>query len=172
MLNEENRLAVLNNNLLETNNKLASAAAVMHSASTQANSIMTNGTAMIVRQILSEYESTLNQIQAFLRNDVPPTLETLSAVGKEVRSLRENSSLTANSFQGAAATALTTVSAFNGSVDRLSNSVVSIEQQIVTLTRTVAGLESALNGTIAPVNAQYRKPPRRNTWWGFWRRRK
>jgi len=172
MLNEENRLAFLNSNLLDTNNKLASAAASMVSASTQANSIMSNGTSMIVRQILSDYESTLNQIQAFLRNDIPPTLETLSAVGKEVRSLRENSTSTASSFQRAAATAVTTVSAFSGSVDRLSNSAGSIENQIKLLAGTVARLESVLDGSLKPVNGSGGRPAGGKSWWGRWGQRK
>jgi len=173
--NEENRLAGLNNGLVNTNTKLSEAAAAMVTASTHANSIMVNGTATIVRQIFVDYESTLNQIQLFLRNDVPPMLETLTLAGREVRKMRDETKATADRFISATATAVSTTSNFSGSVDRLSSSVESVDGRISELTATVARLEAVLDGRLAPVRGKADKGEDLNgngRWWGLWRGKK
>ena len=171
MINEDHRLASLNGSLLETNTKLAKAADGLISASTHANSIMANGTSMIVRQIFSEYEATLNQIQTFLREDLPPTLQTLSAVGREVRAMRDDSSSTVARLQTAVTTADRTASGFSSAVDQLSKSVRNIEYQIGALGSAVARLESAV-AVAAPAETKRAKAEPKFSVWGFWRKKK
>jgi uncharacterized protein YukE len=154
---QDKRLAEFSKLSIDANRDFTEAAKQFRDASSYASAVTENGVGLIVKQLLQEYDASLEQIKSFLREDVPPAIAALGASGREFQRLREESAVT--------------VAKFNASAQSSEKSLASLEDQLRTVAVSLEKMGQSvreLNETLMTVKRPPQPPNGKNGGVGKW----
>jgi hypothetical protein len=162
----DQRFAALNTSLVEVNNKLVEAAQTFHSAALHSDTVQREGAAGVVRELLRDYDSSLQEIRQFLQEDLPPGLVSLREGVGEMQQLRRDTATTALQFHQATQNALQVSERNSDATERLNGQLTAVANALPELTpalcRAVEYLERSTPGD---------NPGAGEHGWRFWKQR-
>jgi ABC-type transporter Mla subunit MlaD len=135
---QDKRLAEFSKLSIDANRDFTQAAKQFRDASSYASAVTENGVGLVVKQLLKEYDSSLEQIKVFLREDVPPAIAALSVSGQEFRRLREESVVTIAKFNTSTQSSERALAALEDRMRLLSVDLGRIGESVRELNQTIA----------------------------------